>query len=105
VGTPIASSTPARAFTSIVALAVCAIATAAAVSCAQPIAIGSIHLYQHAGAPIAARIGLRCRFSPTCSRYAEAVVARDGVVRGGWKAMKRVVRCNPWTPLGTRDEP
>ena len=72
---------------------------------AQPLAIQSIHLYQRAGAPIAARIGLRCRFTPTCSRYAEAVVARDGVVRGGWKTFTRIARCNPWTPSGTRDDP
>jgi len=82
----------------------CAIA-AATLAYAQPIALASIHLYQRAGAPIASRIGLRCRFTPTCSRYAEAVITRDGVMRGGWRALKRVARCTPWTPAGTRDEP
>ena len=82
----------------------CAIA-AATVAYARPLALGSIHLYQRAGAPIASRIGLRCRFTPTCSRYAEAAIARDGVVRGGWKAVKRIARCNPWTAAGTRDAP
>ncbi len=72
---------------------------------AQPIAIGSIHVYQRAFAPAAARIGLRCRFTPTCSRYAEAVIARDGAMRGGWLALKRIARCNPLTPPGTRDDP
>ena len=72
---------------------------------AQALALGSIHVYQRALAPAAARIGLRCRFTPTCSRYSEAVIARDGVVRGGWKAVKRIARCGPWTPAGTRDEP
>ena len=71
----------------------------------QPLALESIHLYQRALAPGAARIGLRCRFTPTCSRYAETVIARDGVVRGGWLTLKRVARCTPWTPMGTRDEP
>jgi putative membrane protein insertion efficiency factor len=72
---------------------------------AQPIALGSIHLYQRAVAPAAARIGLRCRFTPTCSRYAEAVIVRDGVVKGSAKALRRIARCGPWTPQGTRDEP
>ena len=72
---------------------------------AQPLALAGIHVYQRALSPLAARIGLRCRFTPTCSRYAETVIARDGVVRGGWKALKRIARCGPWTPLGTRDEP
>jgi len=72
---------------------------------AQPLALGSIHLYQRAVAPAAARIGLRCRFTPTCSRYAETVIARDGVVRGGAKALLRIARCGPWTAQGTLDEP
>ena len=72
---------------------------------AQPLAIAGIHTYQQTLSPLAARVGLRCRFNPTCSRYAETVVARDGVVRGGWKAVKRIARCGPWTPMGTVDAP
>ena len=72
---------------------------------ARPIALAGIHAYQHALSPLAARVGLRCRFTPTCSRYAETVIARDGVVRGGWKTVRRIARCGPWTALGTRDEP
>ena len=72
---------------------------------AQAIALGGIHGYQRGLSPLAARVGLRCRFTPTCSRYAETVIARDGVVSGGWKTVKRIARCNPLTPFGTRDEP
>jgi uncharacterized protein len=72
---------------------------------ARPLALGSIHLYQRAIAPAAARIGLRCRFTPTCSRYAETAIGRDGVVRGGAKALLRIARCGPWTARGTVDEP
>jgi hypothetical protein len=72
---------------------------------AQALALGSIHAYQRALSPAAVRLGWRCRFAPTCSRYAESVITRDGVVRGGWRAVKRIARCGPWTPQGTRDEP
>ena len=72
---------------------------------AQAIAIASIHGYRRALSPVAARIGLRCRFTPTCSRYAETVIARDGVLRGGARAIARIARCGPWTAAGTRDEP
>jgi putative membrane protein insertion efficiency factor len=72
---------------------------------AQPLALASIRLYQRALAPAAARIGLRCRFTPTCSRYAKSVIARDGIVRGGAKALRRIARCGPWTAQGTIDEP
>ena len=66
---------------------------------------GGIHAYQRTLSPLAARVGVRCRFTPSCSRYAEIVIARDGVVRGGWKAVRRIARCGPWTPTGTVDEP
>jgi uncharacterized protein len=71
----------------------------------QAIAIGSIHAYQRMLAPAADRVGARCRFTLSCSRYAEIVIARDGVVRGGWKTVGRIARCNPFTPQGTRDDP
>jgi uncharacterized protein len=72
---------------------------------AQPLALAGVHAYQRALSPLAARAGVRCRFTPTCSRYAEIAIARDGVVRGGWLALKRVARCGPWTNAGTEDEP
>ena len=72
---------------------------------AQALALHSIHAYQRALAGPAARIGLRCRFTPTCSRYAEAAISSDGVLRGSWRAVKRVARCGPWTAAGTVDPP
>ena len=37
-----------------------------------------------------------CRYAPTCSRYALIAIERFGPWRGGWMAVKRIVRCNPW---------
>jgi hypothetical protein len=69
------------------------------------LALAAIHAYQHALSPSAARAGAVCRFTPTCSRYAESVIARDGILRGGWLSLRRIVRCGPWTPAGTVDKP
>src|SRR5262249_13386976 len=69
------------------------------------LAVATIHAYQRTLSPLAARAGIRCRFNPTCSRYAETVIRRDGVVRGSWESLKRVARCGPWTPDGTSDLP
>ena len=33
------------------------------------------------------------------------MVQRFGALGGGWMAMKRVLRCGPWTPYGTVDPP
>lgn len=42
----------------------------------------------------------RCRFLPTCSAYAVESLRRYGVMRGGWMAVRRVLRCHPWNPGG-----
>jgi uncharacterized protein len=41
-----------------------------------------------------------CRFEPTCSRYAYTAVERHGLLRGGWLAIRRLVRCQPWGGSG-----
>ena len=69
------------------------------------LAVAGIHLYQRTLSPAAARAGAVCRFTPTCSHYANSVIARDGILRGGWLALRRVLRCGPWTPAGTVDRP
>ena len=49
--------------------------------------------------------GIRCRFEPTCSYYAEAVIREDGALVGSWRALRRLARCGPWTPAVTIDPP
>jgi putative membrane protein insertion efficiency factor len=99
------SSSRASAITRAASKAALAIAAIAVVWNAQAIAVAAIHGYQHWLSPIAARAGIRCRFTPTCSRYAEIVIKRDGIVRGGVETLTRIARCNPLTPPGTRDDP
>lgn len=41
-----------------------------------------------------------CRFTPTCSRYAETAVRRFGPWRGAWLAVRRLLRCHPWGGRG-----
>ena len=41
-----------------------------------------------------------CRFYPTCSEYAVQAVARFGVLRGSWLALRRLGRCHPFHPGG-----
>ena len=37
-----------------------------------------------------------CRYVPTCSEYALIAVQRYGPWRGGWLAIKRILRCHPF---------
>ena len=41
-----------------------------------------------------------CRFYPTCSTYAMQAVEKYGALKGGWLAVKRILRCNPFNDGG-----
>lgn len=44
--------------------------------------------------------GRQCRFTPTCSEFAEEAIERHGALQGTWLAMRRVSRCHPWRAGG-----
>lgn len=41
-----------------------------------------------------------CRFYPTCSHYGYQAIFKYGVLKGGWMAFTRLLRCNPFNPGG-----
>ncbi|MGA7744832.1 MAG: membrane protein insertion efficiency factor YidD [Polyangia bacterium] len=49
---------------------------------------------------IAPAIGPVCRYTPSCSDYAEEAVEHWGVVRGAYLALRRVLRCHPFARGG-----
>ena len=57
----------------------------------QP-ALGLIRAYREV-APVMP--GRRCKHEPSCSRYAEAALARHGLLCGSWLALGRTLRCSP----------
>lgn len=56
------------------------------------VVLALIRFYQAAVSPLTPSA---CRYVPTCSEYAATAVRRFGVLRGGWMAVKRVLRCHP----------
>jgi uncharacterized protein len=53
-----------------------------------------IVVYQRLVSPALPR---RCKYEPTCSRYAVEAITRYGVLRGVVLAAWRLLRCNPWS--------
>ncbi len=46
-----------------------------------------------------------CIYTPTCSEYAIQAIEKYGAKKGGWLALKRVLRCNPFFPGGNDPVP
>lgn len=66
-------------------------------------ALASINWYQRTLSARLPAFGVSCRFVPTCSRYAHAVIGEYGLWTGTRLALGRIARCGPWTPHGTVD--
>ena len=41
-----------------------------------------------------------CRYTPTCSQYAVEALKKYGLFKGGWLALRRILRCHPWGGSG-----
>lgn len=64
---------------------------------ARILASAPIVVYQRVLSPGLPR---RCRYEPTCSRYAVQAIADYGILKGLVLAGWRLLRCNPWSRGG-----
>lgn len=55
--------------------------------------VGLIKFYQFAISPLTPP---SCRFYPTCSEYGLEAVKRFGAIKGGYLAVKRILKCQPF---------
>jgi putative membrane protein insertion efficiency factor len=62
------------------------------------IGIFSIRFYQFVFSPLLGRG--KCRFYPTCSEYAAEALQRYGLFLGSLLAVRRLLRCGPWSAGG-----
>jgi len=59
--------------------------------------IAPIRFYQYAISPLTPAA---CRHVPSCSEYSVQALNMHGPRLGGWLALKRIGRCNPWGTSG-----
>lgn len=52
-----------------------------------------IRLYQRGISPYTPP---SCRFTPTCSAYATEAIEKYGALKGGWLALRRLLKCHPF---------
>ena len=58
---------------------------------------GPIRFYQLAVSPV---MPAACRYYPSCSNYAIEAIDKYGAMKGGWMAVRRILRCHPFRPGG-----
>ncbi len=63
----------------------------------RKVATAPVELYRRVLSPL---VPARCRYEPSCSRYAVQSVRRFGVLRGLALSVWRLLRCNPWSHGG-----
>ena len=63
----------------------------------QWLLLGLIRFYQRAISPYFPPC---CRYTPTCSQYALEAIRKYGPFKGGYLALRRILRCNPFHPGG-----
>jgi putative membrane protein insertion efficiency factor len=59
--------------------------------------LGLVRAYQLVLSPF---FGGRCRFEPSCSRYAAACLEAHGALRGSLLSIVRLCKCHPFHPGG-----
>lgn len=64
---------------------------------ARALVLAPVALYRRLISPMLPR---RCKYEPTCSRYAAQAVGDYGILRGLALAIWRLLRCNPWSHGG-----
>jgi uncharacterized protein len=59
----------------------------------KKIFIGGIRFYQKFISPLSPP---SCRFYPTCSQYGLEAIHRFGAIKGGYLAIRRILKCHPF---------
>jgi putative membrane protein insertion efficiency factor len=60
-------------------------------------ALAVVRFYRRAISPY---LPASCRYTPTCSQYALEAIEKYGALKGSFMALKRILRCNPFSRGG-----
>ena len=64
-----------------------------------------VEIHQKRLSPKFNRMGSKCRFYPSCSNYGLIAIEKHGLLKGWFKTIGRIWRCNPWSDSSHVDYP
>ncbi len=59
-----------------------------------------LKIYKKYISPIMQKMGVHCKYYPSCSVYMKQAIIKYGCIKGTWKGIKRIFRCNPFSKGG-----
>ena len=64
-----------------------------------------IDFHKRRTSPILNKFNFKCQFTPSCSEYSKIAIKKYGAVKGGFKSIWRIIRCNPFNKKKGFDYP
>lgn len=59
-----------------------------------------IEKYQKNISPFLKSSGVNCKYYPSCSEYTKQAIMKYGSIKGTFKGLYRILRCNPFSKGG-----
>lgn len=59
-----------------------------------------IKMYKKFISPILKKMGIECKYYPTCSEYTKLAIEKYGCIKGIFLGLKRIIKCNPFSKGG-----
>ena len=66
----------------------------------KKVLIKIIEFYQKNISQCIGRLGIHCKYEPTCSEYTRQAIEKYGSIKGSFLGIKRILRCNPFSKGG-----
>lgn len=60
----------------------------------QKALLSIIDFHNKKTSPILNKLNFKCGFTPSCSEYSKIAIMKYGAIKGGFKSIWRIVRCN-----------
>ena len=55
---------------------------------------------KHISTYLSQTFNIHCKYHPTCSEYAKQAIQKYGALKGSFLAIKRILKCNPFSKGG-----